>query len=103
MERRNKRLLRLLEEESSSSIWDLITKMYWSGRPNREFFALCDVASRIEYLLQLNLVSVENYTRLSTEEPCLRYSTLLTNTESAKNTIEQVIRMNLAGNESYLI
>lgn len=103
MERRNKRLLRLLGEESSSSIWDLITKMYWSGRPNREFFALCDVASRIEYLLQLNLVSVENYTRLSTEEPCLRYSTLLTNTESAKNTIEQVIRMNLAGNESYLI
>lgn len=103
MERRNKRLLRLLEEESPSSIWDLITKMYWSGRPNREFFALCDVASRIEYLLQLNLVSVENYARLSTEEPCLRYSTSLTNTESAKNTIEQVIRMNLAGDESYLI
>lgn len=103
MERRNKRLLRLLEEESPSSIWDLITKMYWSGRPNREFFALCDVASRIEYFLQLNLVSVENYARLSTEEPCLRYSTSLTNTESAKNTIEQVIRMNLAGDESYLI
>ncbi len=104
MERRNKRLLRLLSDEGfPSSIWDLIAKMYWSGRPNREFFALCDVASRMECLLQLNLVRVENSAILSQEDPGLRYSTSLTNTESTKNTIEQVVRMNLTSYEPYLV
>ncbi len=102
-EKRNQRLLRLLNDESSpTSLMELMPKMYWSGRPNREFFALSDVASRVEGLLQLGALELADYDRVSANTPTLRYRVSLANTESTKNTIEQIIGMHASRNKSYL-
>ena len=104
MERRNNRLLRIFREESSPmTLWETLPKMYWSGRPNREFFALSDIGGRVELLLQLNLLTVVESERLSCSRPAIRYKLSLANTEAAKNTIKQVVGMCLTGDQPDLI
>ncbi|MBP5621941.1 MAG: hypothetical protein J6X44_08000, partial [Thermoguttaceae bacterium] len=97
MERRNQRLMTVLREsEAPLTLLELTRKMYWNGRPNREFFALSDVGSRVELLLQLGLLDVAESERLTRESPALRYRTLFSDTETAENTIQQVLGMYLA-------
>ena len=69
--------------------------MYWNGRPNREFFALSDVGCRVELLLQLGILEIVDSERLTNETPVLRYKALLSDAETAENTIQQVVRMYL--------
>lgn len=100
MERRNQRLLYILKDsERPLSLAQITRKMYWSGRPNREFFALCDVSSRVELLLQLGALEVVDSERVSQTAPVIYYKPLLSDTEFTENTVEQVVRMYLAGNE----
>ncbi len=97
MERRNQRILKILREtEKPLCLEELTRRMYLTGNSDRTFFALSDVGCRVEFLLQLGLLKFANPERLSSEEPVLRYQKLLANTESTKNTIEQVVRMYLA-------
>ena len=104
MERRNNRLLKLFSEETAPmTLWEILPKMYWSGRPNREFFALSDIGSRVELFLQLNLLRVADSERLSRSNPAIRYQLSFANAEAAKNTIKQVVRMCLSGDKSNLI
>lgn len=104
MERRNTRLLKILGEESEPpTLWEIISKMYWSGRPQREFFALSDVGSRVEFLLQLNMIKIANVEQLSYRTPAIRYQTSFSDAEAAKNTIKQIIGMNLPGDEPDLV
>ena len=104
MERRNDRLLKLFREDASPmTLWDILPKMYWSGRPNREFFALSDIGSRVELLLQLNLLRVVDSESLSDSNPAIRYRLSLSNAEAAKNTIKQVVGMCLAGDQPDLV
>ncbi len=96
-ERRNQRLTTVLRDsETPLSLLELTRKMYWNGRPNREFFALSDVGSRVELLLQLGLLEIVDSERLTRESPVLRYRTLFSNAETAENTVQQVLRMYLA-------
>lgn len=85
------------------TLWEILPKMYWSGRPNREFFALSDIGSRVELFLQLNLLRVADSERLSRSNPAIRYQLSFANAEAAKNTIKQVVRMCLSGDKSNLI
>ncbi len=94
MERRDDRLLTLLQEsETPLSLAEITKRMYWSGRPNREFFALSDVGSRTEYLLQLGLLRVVEYERLTATNPVLLYKVSLADAEATKNTIQQIVGM----------
>ncbi len=104
MERRNNRLLNLFREDASPmTLWEILPKMYWSGRPNREFFALSDIGSRVELFLQLNLLRVVDSERLSSSNPAIRYRFSFANAEAAKNTIKQIVGMRLPGDQSNLI
>ena len=65
-ERRNNRLRRLLKEALESgkdglTINELAKMMFWSAHINRTFFALSDVAARLEYLMLCGSVSAVNY------------------------------------------
>ena len=101
-ERRNRRLLALLEESDAPlSLEEIANKMYWSGRPNREFFALSDVGARVEFLLQLGLLEIVETERLSVDNPVLRYRrALFSDAESAENTVEKILRANRARYDS---
>ena len=100
-ERRNLRLLNIIcEAESPISLAEAAPKMYWSGRPNREFFAFSDVASRAEFLLLAGLIKRAETLR---DEQTLRYLPSFSDAESAKDTIQQILRMDLTGDESDLI
>ena len=103
LERRNQRLLGIMREENAPlSIAEIMPKMYWSGRPNREFFALSDVASRVELLLQLGAIQIVDYERVSPSSPTLWYRPSFSDTKATENTVEQVLRMNAARNETQL-
>lgn len=103
-ERRNQRLLRILSDSDRAlSLAEITRKMYWSGRPNREFFALSDVGSRVELLLQLGLLEVVGSENVTADSPTLYYKPSFADTEFAKNTVQQVVRMYLAGNKSNTI
>ena len=101
-ERRNRRLLALLEESDAPlSLEEIANKRYWSGRPNREFFALSDVGARVEFLLQLGLLEIVETERLSADNPVLRYRrALFSDAESAENTVEKILRANRARYDS---
>lgn len=100
MERRNARLFALLEEaEEPLTTLEIARRMYWSGRPNREFFAISDVGARVEFLQQLGLISVANYDEISVAEPALRFRNSFSDAESAENTVEQVFGVNGADDE----
>lgn len=102
MERRNQRVLMILKDaQRPLTLAEITRKMYWSGRPNREFFAFSDVGCRVELLLQLGILEVADSEHLSSDEPSIRYCSLLTDAEFAENTIQQVVSMYLACNESY--
>ena len=104
MERRNDRLLRLFgEEETPSTLWEILPKMYWSGRPNREFFGLSDIGARTEFFLQLNLLKIANSERLSYGTPAIRYQFSLANTEAAKDAIKKIVSMHLTGDQPDLV
>lgn len=99
MERRNQRLLKILcEADAPLCLAEIARQMYWNGRPNREFFALSDVGCRVELLLQLGILEIVDSERLTNETPVLRYKALLSDAETAENTIQQVVRMYLARN-----
>ncbi len=101
MERRNRRLTTILNDSPIPlSLLELTQKMYWNGRPNREFFALSDVGCRVELLLQLGALEIADSERLTREEPVLRYRTSFSNTETTENTIQQVVGMYLTGYDS---
>lgn len=101
MERRNGRLFGLLADaEEPLTTVEIARRMYWSGRPNREFFAISDVAARLEFLQQLGLISVANYEKVSVANPTLRFQNSFSDAESTKNTVEQVFRMNGADDEA---
>ena len=100
MERRNGRLFALLEEaEEPLTTLEIARRMYWSGRPNREFFAISDVAARLEFLQQLGLISVANYDEISVANPTLRFRNSFPDAESAENTVEQIFGVNGADDE----
>ena len=100
MERRNGRLFALLDDaEEPLTTLEIARRMYWSGRPNREFFAISDVGARLEFLQQLGLISVANYDEISVENPALRFRNSFPDAESAENTVEQVFGMNGADDE----
>jgi glyoxylase-like metal-dependent hydrolase (beta-lactamase superfamily II) len=104
MERRNSRLLKIFDEaETPSTLWEISPRMYWSGRPHREFFALSDIASRVELFQQFNLLKIANPESLSYSNHAIRYSRSLSNAEAAKNTIKQVVSMQLTCDEPDLI
>jgi glyoxylase-like metal-dependent hydrolase (beta-lactamase superfamily II) len=101
MERRNARLFALLDEaEEPLTTLEIARRMYWSGRPNREFFAISDVGARVEFLQQLGLISVANYDEISVANPALRFRNSFPDAESAENTVEQVFGMNGADDET---
>ncbi len=101
MEKRNNRVLKLLaDSEAPLSLDEITRKMYWSGSTNREFFALSDVGSRVEFLLQLGLIDVVNSESVSCDSPTILYKRSLANTETAENTVEQIVRMYLTCNDS---
>lgn len=100
MERRNGRLFALLEEaEEPLTTLEIARRMYWSGRPNREFFAISDVGARLEFLQQLGLISVANYDEISVANPALRFRNSFPDAESAENTVEQIFGVNGADDE----
>ncbi len=100
MERRNARLFALLDEaEEPLTTLEIARRMYWSGRPNREFFAISDVGARLEFLQQLGLISVANYDEISVAEPALRFRNSFPDAESAENTVEQIFGVNGADDE----
>ena len=100
MERRNARLFALLDEaEEPLTTLEIARRMYWSGRPNREFFAISDVGARVEFLQQLGLISVANYDEISVANPALRFRNSFPDAESAENTVEQVFGVNGADDE----
>ena len=101
MERRNARLFALLDDaEEPLTTLEIARRMYWSGRPNREFFAISDVGARVEFLQQLGLISVANYDEISVANPALRFRNSFSDAESAENTVEQVFGVNGADDES---
>ena len=103
-EKRNRRVLRTLSNSSEPlTLYELTRKIYWSARPNRDFFALSDVGARVELLLQLGLLEIVNSETLTLERPELRYRALLSDAELTENTIEQIVRTNGAGNAPYAI
>ncbi|MCF0233641.1 MAG: MBL fold metallo-hydrolase [Thermoguttaceae bacterium] len=98
-ERRNRRLIGLVaDSDNPPTLYEIAKRMYWSGRPNREFFALSDVAARVEFLCRLNALRVANYRELSADNPALRYAISFSDAKTTENTIEQILGMNLAGN-----
>lgn len=97
MERRNARLLKLFSEAGVASLWEILPKMYWSAYSNREFFALSDIGSRVEFLLQLNLLKVANAGELRFSAPVVRYSCSLADAETAENTVEKIVRLSSTG------
>lgn len=100
MERRNGRLFALLEEaEEPLTTLEIARRMYWSGRPNREFFAISDVAARLELLQQLGLISVANYDEISVANPALRFRKSFADAEAAENAVEQIFGVNGADDE----
>lgn len=100
MERRNGRLFALLEEaEEPLTTLEIARRMYWSGRPNREFFAISDVAARLELLQQLGLISVANYDEISVANPELRFRNSFADAEAAENAVEQIFGVNGADDE----
>lgn len=104
MERRNQRVLSILEDsERPLTLSEITRKMYWSARPNREFFALSDVGCRVEFLLQLGVVEIADSECVSSDTPAIYYRASLTDTEFTKNTIQQIVGMYLTGNESNTI
>lgn len=101
MERRNGRLFALLDEaEEPLTTLEIARRMYWSGRPNREFFAISDVGARLEFLQQLGVISVANYDEISVANPALRFRNSFPNAEAAENTVEQIFGVNGADDES---
>lgn len=101
MERRNGRLFALLDDaEEPLTTLEIARRMYWSGRPNREFFAISDVAARLEFLQQLGLISVANYDGISVANPALRFRNSFADAEAAENTVEQIFGVNGADDES---
>ena len=100
MERRNGRLFALLDEaEEPLTTLEIARRMYWSGRPNREFFAISDVGARLEFLQQLGLISVANYDEISVANPALRFRNSFPDAEAAENTVEQIFGVNGADDE----
>ena len=101
MERRNGRLFALLDEaEEPLTTLEIARRMYWSGRPNREFFAISDVAARLEFLQQLGLISVANYDEISVASPELRFRNSFADAEAAENAVEQIFGVNGADDEA---
>ncbi len=101
MERRNGRLFALLDEaEEPLTTLEIARRMYWSGRPNREFFAISDVAARLEFLQQLGLISVANYDEISVASPQLRFRNSFADAEAAENAVEQIFGVNGADDEA---
>ena len=101
MERRNGRLFALLEEaEEPLTTLEIARRMYWSGRPNREFFAISDVAARLEFLQQLGLISVANYDEISVASPELRFRNSFADAEAAENAVEQIFGVYGADDEA---
>ncbi|MDO5307951.1 MAG: MBL fold metallo-hydrolase [Planctomycetia bacterium] len=97
MNRRNHRLIRLLlDAEYPMTLLEIANQMYWTGRPNREFFALSDVASRVEFLLLNGRIDVAQTERLSDACPALLYHASLPNAKPTENTIQDVFGMDLA-------
>ncbi len=73
-DRRNTRLQRLLTEtEDGMTINELAKMMFWTAHINRRFFALADVAARLEYLMLCGFVSAVNYEVLFPGETALRW------------------------------
>lgn len=73
-DRRNTRLQRLLTEtEEGMTINELAQMMFWTAHINRRFFALADVAARLEYLMLCGSVSAVNYEVLFPGETALRW------------------------------
>lgn len=97
-DRRNRRLLNILSaSDEPATLFEIARRMYWSGRPNREFFALSDVGSRVEFLEQLGFLRVANAAELSDAAPALRYAPLFSDAKLAEDSIQQILRMNFAG------
>ncbi len=73
-DRRNQRLQRLLtENKEGMTINELAKMMFWTAHINRRFFALSDVAARLEYLMLCGLVSAVNYEVLLPGETAIRW------------------------------
>jgi DNA topoisomerase-1 len=87
------------EAEEPLTTLEIARRMYWSGRPNREVFAISDVGARVEFLQQLGLISVANYDEISVAEPALRFRNSFADAESAENTVEQIFGVNGADDE----
>jgi division protein CdvB (Snf7/Vps24/ESCRT-III family) len=73
-DRRNNRLMRLLNESKEGmTINELAKMMFWTAHINRTFFALADVAARLEYLMLCGSVSAVNYEVLFPGATVLRW------------------------------
>lgn len=73
-QRRNDRLISLLDDsEDGLTIDQLAKKMYLTAHLNRTFFAICDVASRVEYLALRGAVAAVNYDRLRLDGNVIRW------------------------------
>lgn len=74
--RRNDRVLTLLNRsETPMNGSDLARRLYLTTHISRTFFALCDTASRLEYLQLKGLLAAENYEELASgKTAAVRYA-----------------------------
>ncbi len=101
MAKRDRRLLKTLATAGEPlTLAELAPRMYWSGRPHREFFALSDVAARAEFLLALGKLKLVRTEEVSVSRPALRFEPSLTDTEPTENIVEQLVGMDFSGDRS---
>ena len=70
---REKAESRMISTEDGMTINELAKMMFWTAHINRRFFALADVAARLEYLMLCGFVSAVNYEVLFPGETALRW------------------------------